>query len=148
MAIGEPFLVSSALSLLKRIPTSSGDTQAQMKDAIESAPVVVEALLPSPIAKMPESDDVEQQPLAVTPVEAFGVPPCTIIGDLTSSEVELQLTESTSVVVETPCSVITAIETPASSEVDEQPPTITPAEAPDASNTDWYVFSIYEMDVG
>lgn len=120
----------------------SEDTQAPIGDVIKSIPVVAEAPLPCSVAEIPASDDVEQQSLAVTavtPVEAYDIPPCTIIETPTSSEVEAQLTESTSVVAETPCSVITAIETPASSEVDEQPPAITPAEAPEALNANWYV---------
>lgn len=125
----------------------SEDTGAQIEDAIESIPAVVEAPLPCPVAEIPESNDVGQQILAVILAETFEVPPYTINEALIRNEVEQQLTESTSVGVETPCS-ITVSETPASGEVEQQLPAIIPLETPQASNTDWYVPVLCEMHVG
>lgn len=146
MAIGEPIPISSALSSLKQILTFSEDTQAQIEDAIETTPVVVEAPLPFP-AEIPASNVINQRSLAVTPAKTFEVPIRTIVGTPTSSEVESQLTESTSVVVETPRS-ITASEIPTTSEVEQQLSAVTRAEAPEALNTDWYGHPFYEMDIG
>lgn len=134
--------------MLTNTGSFSEDTQAQVEDATESATVVVEASLPCPVAEIPASNVVEQQPLAITPAETVEVHPSPVIEAPANSEVEEQLIESTTVVLEalSPCS-IAAGETPTSSE-EQQPSAIAPAEALEALNTDRYVFFIYEMSVG